>query len=197
MRVLVCDASWTPHHWATWQEAVTQKWKGNIIKEIGDVSVFHGGISRATGKRTIIDVGQIIFLKDVLHYESRVPPLTNENLFARDLNLCAYCGRFYHAHKLSRDHVQPISKGGKNTWKNCVTACKSCNHVKADLPLGKARNSNGDLMELLYVPYTPTHAEHLIMQGRNILADQMDFLKSQLPEHSRLLNVDKILGWVH
>jgi 5-methylcytosine-specific restriction endonuclease McrA len=30
------------------------------------------------------------------------------------------------------DHVMPVSKGGKTTWENCVTACAPCNATKAD-----------------------------------------------------------------
>ena len=41
-------------------------------------------------------------------------------------------------------------------------------------------------MELLYVPYVPDKAEALILQNRNILADQMQFLKDFLPKHSRV-----------
>ena len=34
-------------------------------------------------------------------------------------------------------------------------------------------------MELLYAPYVPNKAEYLILTNRRILADQMEFLKSQ------------------
>ena len=193
-KVLVVDAAWVPHHWATWEEAVIQKYKGNVTNEIGDPSVFHGGTSRMTGERTEVSVGQIIFLKEALKYTSRVPPLTNDNLFARDLNMCAYCGRRYIPNKLSRDHIHPVSKGGENTWKNCVTACKSCNHAKADDILGKAHDTDGEVMNLLFVPYVPSHAERLILSNRTILADQMEFLRGLLPKHSRMLNIGEILG---
>ena len=42
-------------------------------------------------------------------------------------------------------------------------------------------------MHLLYVPYVPTHAERLILEGRNVLSDQMEFLRSRLGKNSRLL----------
>ena len=35
-------------------------------------------------------------------------------------------------------------------------------------------------MELLYAPYVPNKAEFLILSNRNILADQMDFLKTSI-----------------
>jgi hypothetical protein len=189
-KVLVCDKSGQPHHWASWQDGIVLKYKDLLSWEMGDASIYHGGISRMTGEKSHIDVSPIVFLREVLKYDARVPPLTNENLFARDLNICGYCGRHYVASKLSRDHIVPVSKGGKNLWTNCITSCKKCNHEKADSMLHETE------LELMYVPYVPTHAERLIMQNRNVLADQMDFLKNFLPEHSRILKKDEILGLI-
>ncbi|MGH8078996.1 MAG: HNH endonuclease, partial [Lysobacter sp.] len=39
---------------------------------------------------------------------------------------------------------------------------------------------------LLAVPYRPSWVEHLILSNRNILADQMTFLKNQLPKNARI-----------
>lgn len=186
-KILICDVSGSPHHWASWQDSIVLKHKDLLSYEIGDAQIFHGGTQRISGERSTVDVGQILFLKEVLKYDQRTPPLTNENLFIRDLNICGYCGRRYPSNKLSRDHIHPVSTGGKNTWDNVICACKVCNHAKDDLPLGVARDSDGELMKLLYVPYVPNHSERLIMQNRNILADQMEFLKDFLPQHSRIL----------
>jgi hypothetical protein len=41
-------------------------------------------------------------------------------------------------------------------------------------------------MELLAIPFTPTHAEYVYLQGRQILADQMDFLLAHFPRNSLL-----------
>jgi 5-methylcytosine-specific restriction endonuclease McrA len=49
------------------------------------------------------------------------------NIFARDHNLCQYCGKKYPTAELSLDHVVPRSQGGQNTWENIVCACVSCN----------------------------------------------------------------------
>ena len=43
-------------------------------------------------------------------------------------------------------------------------------------------------MPLLAVPYRPSWVEHLIMSNRNILADQMAFLKSHLPKRAPRFN---------
>ena len=63
---------------------------------------------------------------------------------------------------------------------NCVTACMSCNSRKNNKSLKEAG------LELLYVPYIPDKAEGLVLQNRNILADQMQFLRDFLPKHSRV-----------
>jgi len=193
-KILICDRGGMPHHWASWEDAVVLKYKNLLSYEQGEPSVFRGGTSRITGNRTAIDIGKIVFLKETLKYDCRIPPLTNQNLFARDRNICAYCGRHFREDKLSRDHIIPVSCNGENTWMNCVTACRPCNHIKANLPIGKAKDENGDKMVLLYVPYVPSHAERLILQSRHLLADQMEYLRAFLPDHSRILTGDIILG---
>lgn len=62
--------------------------------------------------------------------------VTNTFLFARDDYACQYCGRRKRELRdrecLTRDHVIPISRGGRNTWENVVTACSTCNHRKGN-----------------------------------------------------------------
>ena len=41
-------------------------------------------------------------------------------------------------------------------------------------------------MRLLAVPYAPNRAEGLILENRNILGDQMDFLRSHIGSTSRV-----------
>jgi len=38
----------------------------------------------------------------------------------------------------------------------------------------------------VYLPYTPSYQESLILMNRRILADQMQFLAAQLPKNSRM-----------
>ena len=62
--------------------------------------------------------------------------LTQKNLFVRDSYTCQYCMRhksqFKHKEFLTRDHVHPVAKGGKDVWENVVTSCSTCNNKKAD-----------------------------------------------------------------
>jgi hypothetical protein len=107
----------------------------------------------------------------------KVPALNNRELFRRDRFICAYCARLFSERDLTRDHVHPISKGGADTWVNCVTACMSCNHKKGDKLLQDAG------MQLIYVPYAPNRAEGLLLANRRILACQMEYLTAYASEN--------------
>jgi 5-methylcytosine-specific restriction endonuclease McrA len=113
------------------------------------------------------------------HAIDPAPALTNAALFARDRMLCLYCGGHFSRGELTRDHVQPVSKGGRDTWVNVVTACWACNVKKGN------RTPQQAGMPLLAVPYRPSWVEHLILSNRNILADQMEFLVNHLPRNRR------------
>lgn len=131
----------------------------------------HGGVSRLTGRQSIVEINSIIAVKGEYkrHRKHLVPPLTNRELFRRDHHLCLYCGREFRESELTRDHVLPISRGGKNLWSNVVAACKRCNAHKGSLSPEEAR------MPLLAIPYIPNIAEYLALRNRRILADQMGF----------------------
>jgi 5-methylcytosine-specific restriction endonuclease McrA len=80
--------------------------------------------------------------------------LTQKNLFVRDAYTCQYCGRTRNQMKshefLTRDHIHPVAKGGKDEWTNVVTSCSTCNNKKADKLLDDVN------MVLLKVPTVPT-----------------------------------------
>ncbi len=143
----------------------------------------HGGINAQTGLQSHIDIPAIIGTKGKNHHFHKqlndyVPPLNNPTLFRRDQNLCLYCGQVFEPKQLSRDHITPVSQGGKDVWENVVTACKRCNNHKADrTPL----QSN---MKLLAIPFAPNYAEYIYLQGKHIITDQMQFLMNYFPQKS-------------
>jgi len=53
-------------------------------------------------------------------------PLTKKNIMMRDKFTCQYCGKY----GSTVDHIIPRSRGGKETWGNCVCACNYCNTRK-------------------------------------------------------------------
>jgi len=176
-----------PIEWIDYQQAAKLLSLEQVIYSVGTtVYRIHGGICARTGARSFIDVNAILATKG-LHPEhghrraDYSPPLTNTALFRRDQLLCLYCGEHFLARDLSRDHVTPICEGGMDAWNNVVTACKRCNNHKA----GRTPERSG--MQLLAIPFTPTHAEFVYLQGKRILADQMDFLVAHFPRNSPLL----------
>ncbi|MGQ0658722.1 MAG: HNH endonuclease [Chromatiales bacterium] len=149
------------------------------------VFTFHGGISRLTGLRSIVSINSIIAVKRSRRHayvRRGIPPLNNKELFLRDGNLCMYCGDEFHDSQLTRDHVVPLSRGGRDCWSNVVAACKGCNAHKGNQMAEEAG------IGLLAVPYVPNWAEFLALSNRRILADQMEFLKSQFKQRGRLLS---------
>ena len=56
--------------------------------------------------------------------------LNRRNIFARDRNMCQYCGKHHSTSELSLDHIQPRSQGGQSSWTNLVCCCVRCNARK-------------------------------------------------------------------
>lgn len=185
-QVLRTDASGMPLDWISYKEAARCYHAEQVLYSCGNLLYkVHGGISSVTGRRSIIEVNSIIATPSETqskyhHLPSYTPPLTNKTLFSRDDLQCMYCGNHFNKMDLSRDHVTPVSQSGEDVWNNVVTACKRCNNFKA----GRTPEQAG--MQLLAVPFTPTHAEYVYLRGRRVLADQMEFLKAHFPRTSPL-----------
>jgi 5-methylcytosine-specific restriction endonuclease McrA len=92
-----------------------------------------------------------------------------------------YCGKPFRRSELTRDHVMPQARGGRNTWVNCVAACKSCNNHKGCQTPDEAG------MQLIAIPFRPNKSEYLALANRNILADQMAFLTKGFSKNMRRL----------
>jgi hypothetical protein len=182
--ILCLNKGGEPLGWINYEDSATYYAKGKVLWSLGTHEVMlRGGTNAKTGKQSILVMDTIIAVANdssPSKYRSRDPRLSNKTLFERDKNMCAYCGSLHSRHALTRDHVMPTSKGGKDVWENVVTSCIGCNQYKSDMTPEQAG------LKLLYVPYTPTYNEHLILQNRRILADQMEFLMAGVSKHSRL-----------
>ena len=182
--ILTLDTHGVPHRWISWQHACYYYAKDQVAWAMGEHAfTVYGGMNRLTGRRSSITASSIIAIKGkamALRTFSQVPPLNNRELFHRDRQVCAYCAQVFPSAKLTRDHVIPFSKGGKDTWMNSVTACRACNERKGNSTPEQAG------MELVYLPYIPNRAEYLILTNRRILTDQMEFLARHVPAQSRL-----------
>lgn len=185
-QVLRTDAAGMPIDWINYQEAARCYCAGQVLYSCGKLLYkVHGGINAVTGLQSVLEINSIISTDGVPqskwhHQKNYTPPLSNQTLFSRDDYICMYCGKDFYKNDLSRDHVNPLSQRGHDRWTNVVTACKRCNNFKA----GRTPEQAG--LQLIAVPFTPTHAEYVYLRGRRVLVDQMEFLKAHFPRTSPL-----------
>jgi 5-methylcytosine-specific restriction endonuclease McrA len=183
MDVLQLDVSGRPQAWIAPREAAVLYAIDAIAWTLGDTfQVLRGGTQRCTGLPSRIALHPIVAVRGSMPSRAwrTAPTLSNPKLFVRDRHVCAYCGGHFHFDELTREHIVPVSRGGADSWMNCITACRACNGRKGCRLPEEAR------MSLLYLPYVPSLHEDMILRGRRILANQMDFLLASVPRHSRL-----------
>ena len=183
MDVLQLDVSGRPQAWLSVKDAAVLYASQSVAWTLGEpFMVLRGGIQRRTGLQSRLALHPIIAVHGAMPSRAwrTIPSLTNPKLFARDRQMCAYCGDVLPHEELTREHILPTSRGGTDTWMNCITACRNCN----------SRKGNRTLQELgwsmHYTPYVPSLHEDMILRGRRILADQMEFLLASVPPNSRL-----------
>lgn len=185
-QVLRTDASGMPLEWLDYREAVRLHCLGQVAYCFGTpLYSLRGGTNALSGLQTRVEVSSMLATRGRSFDPGSVrgdyvPPLNNETLFRRDAHLCMYCGNRFPHTELSRDHVRPLCRGGRDTWNNVVTACRRCNNAKASCTPEQAG------MQLIAVPFTPTYAEYIYLKGRRVLADQMQYLLAHFPRQSPL-----------
>ncbi len=100
----------------------------------------------------------------LLHYD-RLPKqrvrLNRRNIFARDANICQYCGQRFPTTELSLDHILPTCMGGEASWENLVCACVKCNVRKG----GRTPKQAG--MKLIRPPVMPKRSPMLTIKLGN------------------------------
>jgi 5-methylcytosine-specific restriction endonuclease McrA len=127
----------------TWQDAIRY-----MVLDKADVLHFHENwIVRSSRWET--QVPSVMMLRDYMKPKTAVR-FSRSNVYLRDNGLCSYCQRHVDRRDSTLDHVIPVSKGGKTSWENCVTACAPCNSNKSDATKGwKPR----------FKPYKPDYYE--------------------------------------
>ena len=104
-----------PVRWAEWRElpAREQDWSVNTV---------HGPVRVPT----------VIVALNYARVPMKRPAFNGRNLRERDGNRCQYTGELIKPEDGSIDHIVPRSRGGGNTWENCVWSRKSVNNRKSD-----------------------------------------------------------------
>lgn len=150
--VIVLNADYTFLSTTSWQNAVCLliEGKAEALKETENVV-------RNADRTVVVTVPVLIRLVKYIRsiFKTKVP-FSKRNVFARDDQVCAYCGeRIHNVEDCTVDHIVPRAQGGKSTWTNCITSCKPCNGRKADRTPSQAG------MRLKFKAYQPTIGEHI------------------------------------
>jgi hypothetical protein len=116
VKVLKLSAQGLPQAWISLEQAVIHYAASDVRWEAGqEIAVFRGGHNAVSGEQSIITVNSIIGTRGVPNinpFDLR-PGLTNGKLFARDRNVCAYCGDLFHEDELTREHIIPFAQNGQ------------------------------------------------------------------------------------
>lgn len=96
--------------------------KANLIEASDDVFRYERGE---------IPVPYVIQLRKYAKRPMKKIPWSRRWVLLRDDYTCAYCKGYAD----TIDHVHPQSKGGKNSYENCVASCKKCNNKKGNSSL--------------------------------------------------------------
>ena len=131
--MLIDDENFQPLEWSQWIALPVRD---------GDPSI--GTV------RGAIRAPRVILLRSY----DKVPLVTlsfgARGIWERDGGRCQYTGRLLQPGEGDIDHIVPRSRGGANTWDNCVLSCKAVNRKKA------ARTPEEAGLRLLSRPRPPT-----------------------------------------
>ena len=124
-RALLLNASFQPLQVISWQKAIQLFFSGKVeVVESSDHMVRSVSISI----RMPIVIRLLTYFNPL--QRKHVIRLNRNHVFLRDHHTCQYCGKKHPYSQLTLDHVIPVVKGGKKTWENITTACRSCNIKK-------------------------------------------------------------------
>lgn len=150
--VLLLNASEEVINVIDWMKAVKLLMAGKAMKPY-NYEDYHE-ITTSSG---IFKLPTAIVLVEYVRIPYRKCKLSKKNLFNRDHGMCQYCAKKLTKSTLTVDHVLPKSRGGKNTWENMVSCCRSCNVKK------KNRTPSEANMKLLSVPGLP-HKDFVLIK---------------------------------
>ncbi len=127
-----------------------------VLVERGKAEVLEHGRGQMRSAHTAWPLPSVIRLIYMIKRPRPQMRLSRREVFNRDRYTCQYCGR-RGARDLTLDHVMPRHRGGRHTWENLVTACKTCNHRKA------ARTPSEAKMLLAREPFQPRVSSYYVV----------------------------------
>ena len=128
MRTLVLNAGYEPLAVVSFKRALilVLNQKATVLAGSNEVKVHS-----SSGEYELPSV--ILLSRYVRIPGSRKIPVSRRGVLRRDGHRCAYC----RGSANTIDHVQPKSRGGKDTWENLVACCLKCNNKKGDKTLAE------------------------------------------------------------
>lgn len=108
-------------------------------------------------------IPEVLQLLNYIHRKNFRLRFTKRSIYLRDRYTCQYCGKAMKLSEITIDHVIPLSRGGHNSFLNCVSCCQKCNVKKAD------RLPHEAGMFLIKKPWVPTNINLLEVHVRPLL----------------------------
>lgn len=144
--VLVLNRNWQAVNVRTPMHAFCQMMSGAAsgLNIVADDDMYPVGWSEWLGLpirvkdefvRTIrgrIRIPTVIVLKQYSKVPVRKPRFCPRAIRERDQNRCQYTGDYLRPEEGSVDHIVPRSRGGEDSWENCVWASKKVNSRKGN-----------------------------------------------------------------
>lgn len=157
MRTLVLNAGYEPLAVVSFKRAL-------ILVLNQKATVLAGAEDRVHSARQEFVLPSVILLSKYVRIPgSRVVPVSRRGVLRRDGHRCVYCTRSAN----TIDHVQPKSRGGKDTWENLVACCLRCNNAKSDRTLAEMG------WQLSFVPRMP-QGTIWTLRGAELLEPEWD-----------------------
>jgi len=156
--VLVLNQNFEPLNVCSWRRAF-------VLVALSKAEVIEFGRHPIHTVAAAFPRPSVIRLMHLVRRPRSVVKLTRREVFLRDKYTCQYCG--IRSRDLTVDHIMPKHRGGRHSWENLVTACKSCNHRKG----GKTpEEAHMRLLTQARAPQVPYH--YGIYQRANGVIDQ-------------------------
>jgi 5-methylcytosine-specific restriction endonuclease McrA len=128
MKTLVLNAGYEPLAVVSFKRALilVLSNKATVLAQSGDEQMHSANAT--------FELPSVILLQRYVRVpSSRRIPVSRRGVLRRDGHRCAYCAKSAN----TIDHVQPKSRGGKDTWENLVACCLKCNNAKGDRTLSE------------------------------------------------------------
>jgi len=161
MRTLVLNAGYEPLGVVSFKRAI-------ILVLNQKATVLEGSTERKVhSAKGEYDLPSVILLSRYVRVPgNRNIPLSRRGVLRRDGFRCAYCQRSAN----TVDHVQPKSKGGRDSWENLVACCLRCNNIKGD----KTLNEIGWILD--FTPKMPTGGAWLLRGAEKVEPEWDEYL---------------------